>query len=727
LNFSKTWVARLLIAGFAAVAIASVAVAVYAAILFRSLPDASELADYRPPTATRVFAWDGTLIGEFSRERRVFVGYDQIPPRLAQAFLAAEDKNFFQHGGVDYNGLSRAMIKNVANLINGRRLEGGSTITQQVAKNVLLNSDVTVGRKVKEAILASRLESSLSKQRILELYLNEIWLGYRSFGVAAASYSYFGKSLNELTLAECAYLASLPKGPDNYHPKRHHKQAIDRRNWVLGEMESMGWISHAEAVQAKAEPLVVQDVPIRTRYKDADYFLEAVRRSALDHLGRSADEKGYYLRTTLDSNLQTAARIALMKGLEAYDHRHGWRGAWGTVTVAPGWAKAALKISRPAERKTWEAAVVERAEGSRVDILTASTEQRGVLAVEDVFWASNGPGLKVGDLIFVEKTSGGAWRLRQVPNVNGALVAMDPWTGRVVALVGGYSYSLSNFNRATQAARQPGSSFKPFVYATALENGYTPASKVVDSALKLRGRDGEDWSPENYHKRFYGSQYLRRGLELSINAMTVRLAQNVGMKKIRDTAKAFGVVDDMPLVLSTALGSAETTPIRLTGAYAPFVNGGYRVEPHMIELAQDREGKVVYRADSRICGSCRAAFTDAESPRLSKPGPQVIDPITAYQIASMLQGVVQRGTAAQVSSLGYPLGGKTGTTNEYRSAWFVGFSRDLVVGVYVGFDDNHSLGEGETGAVDSVPIFMDFMSVDFSGRPGRSLPARHRA
>lgn len=714
----QKWAAIAGVTALSVIALAGFALAVYAAWLFHDMPDAGDLQDYRPPTATRVYAWDGTLIGEFSRERRIFVQYDQIPPHLIYAFLAAEDRNFFEHNGVDVGGLSRAMIKNVGNAMAGRRLEGGSTITQQVAKNVLLTSDRTVGRKLKEAILAQRLENSLTKQQILELYLNEIWLGYRSYGVAVAAYNYFGKAINDLTIAEAAYLAAVPKGPDNYHPIRNKARAIQRRNWVLGQMAEAGWITRAQAQTAMKEDLKVQPAPSRAQYRDADYFVEEVRRRALATLGPRLNEGGYYMRTTLDPRLQTAAREALMEGLERYDRRHGWRGAWGQVEVAEGWEKAALKKSPPSERRAWQAALVDSVSGGSVRVRPVKDGAPGLLASEDVSWARAGKGLSAGDLVFVEPAQGGGYRLKQVPLVNGALVAMEPHTGRVLAMVGGYSFSLSKFNRATQAQRQPGSAFKPFVYATALENGYTPASTVADAQISLVGaKEGEVWSPENYNHEYYGSLPLRRGLELSRNTMTVRLAQGVGMRKISDMAVRTGVSDKMMPVLAMALGAGETTPFRLTAAYAPFVNGGRKVDPHLIELVQDREGKTLLRADKRECPKCDAGFNGEESPRLPVTGQQVMDPITAYQITSMLEGVVQRGTATQARVLGRPVAGKTGTTNEYRSAWFVGYTPQIVVSVFIGFDDNRSLGSSETGGVASVPIFIDFMTEAMKGVP----------
>jgi penicillin-binding protein 1A len=710
-----------------AIAVAGFAMALWAAWLFHDMPDAADLADYHPPTATRAYAIDGTLIGEFSRERRIFVPYDNIPPQLAQAFLAAEDHNFFKHRGVDVSGLGRAMARNVLNAARGRRFEGGSTITQQVAKNILLTNDPTIGRKLKEAILAGRLEDTLTKERILELYLNEIWLGYRSFGVGAAAYNYFGKSINDLTLAEAAYLAAVPKGPDNYHPIRRKAQAIARRNWVIDQMADQGWVSRGEAERAKREDLLVQAEPTRAKYRDADYFVEEVRRRGLATMGSRLTEGGYYMRTTLDPRMQSAARTALMNGLEAYDRRHGWRGAWGRVTTLAGWEDIARKTAKPAERRTWRAAVVTDVGGGQVTVRTIDGAT-GLIAGEDIAWARRGKGIGTGDLVWVAPNEEGAgFRLKQIPQVNGAMVAMEPYSGRVLAMVGGYSFSLSSFNRATQAQRQPGSAIKPIVYATALENGYTPSSVVMDAPITLIGANGQAWRPENYEKKYYGALQLRKGLELSRNTMTVRLAQSVGMTKISGMAEQLGVTKRMDRVLAMALGSGETTVFKMAGAYASFVNGGKKVEPHLIEMVQDREGKTIFRADRRECERCDAGFSGAESPRIPRAGAQVMDPITAYQITSMLQGVVQRGTATQALSLGKPVGGKTGTTNDYRSAWFMGFSPQLVVGVYIGFDDNRSLGNGETGSVAAVPIFVEFMQEALKDAPAEEFVAPKNA
>ena len=713
----ERWIAIAGIAVLSVIAVAGFALAIYAAWLFHGMPDASDLADYRPPTATRVYAWDGTLIGEFSRERRIYVPYDQIPPKLAEAFLAAEDHNFFRHSGIDVGGLGRALIKDLWNGVRGKRFEGGSTITQQVAKNVLLNNDPTIGRKLKEAILARRLEQSLTKEQILDLYLNEIWLGYRSYGVGAAAYNYFGKSLSDLDLAEMAYLAALPKGPDNYQPVTHKAAALIRRNWILGQMVELGWVSRAEGQAAMKEDLKVQTAPSRAHYRDADYFVEEVRQEALGSLGQKLNEGGYYMRTTLDPRLQSMARESLMKGLETYDHGKGWRGAWGHVATLDNWEQAAKAISQPSERRAWRPAVIEEVAGNSARV-QVDGDRPGELLPQDVRWATAGKGLSRGDLVFVEPAAGGGYNLRQVPQVNGAIVVVEPYSGRVLALVGGYSYSLSKFNRATQAMRQPGSAFKPFVYATALENGYTPATQVLDAPIELRGASADEtWKPRNYENKYYGMLTLRKGLELSRNTMTVRLAQAIGMPKIRDTAIRAGVVNDMSPVLAMALGAGETTPFKLTGAYSAFINGGRKVEPHLIELVQDREGKTAYRADKRDCPGCSGPYQGEDPPGLQPEGKQIFDPITAYQMTSMMQDVVAHGTAYQAHVLGPEYGGKTGTTNEYRSAWFVGFNPQMVVGIFVGFDDNRSLGENQTGAVAAVPIFIDFMSQAMRGRP----------
>ena len=730
------------------VAVGGLGLAIYAALLFRGLPDAAELAEYRPPTSTRVYAWDGTLIAQLGQERRIFTPYDQIPPLVIRAFLAAEDHKFFEHGGIDVEGLGRAMSRDVFRAANKQRLQGGSTITQQVAKNILLTNEQTFGRKVKEAILAQRIEQTLPKSRILEIYLNQIGLGNRAYGVGAAAYNYFGKTLGELDLAQIAFLAACPRGrpTTTHHPqgRRHRAAQLDPGPDGPARLGRDG-----PAVQAAMqEDLVVQTKPERTHYRDADYFVEEVRQRAKGTISKTAENDGLYLRTTLDSRLQSAARMALMKGLESYDRRHGWRGPWGHTDVSPDWAKAADVKPAPAERRTWDRRP-DRQGGRRRGRhhhrqgrdrrhhrrrRGLGQRRQGAAAGRPGLCGAVNPGSKF-------------YNLRQVPAVNGALVVIEPKSGRVLALVGGYSFSLSNFNRATQAARQPGSSFKPFVYATALENGFTPASTVLDAPIYLNGGGGKVYSPENYEHTYSGQTPLRNGLVFSKNTMTVRLAKAVGMHKIVDAAARFGVADHLPPYLPAALGAGEVTPFRLTAAYSEFANGGKRIQPHLIELAEDHTGQVVWKADRRDCPDCGEPFDGEESPRIPPDGTQVMDPITAYAMTLMLEGVTQVGTGAEVGKTfgARPIAGKTGTTNDYRSAWFVGYTPDLVVGAFVGFDDNRSLGDKETGAKAAIPIWIDFMQdalkdqpvTDFTAPPGREdgldprpqggLPPRHRA
>ncbi len=728
LKSSERWFAVAGTIAMTVVAIAGFAVAIYAAWLFHDMPDGSELADFHPVTSARVFAWDGTLIGEYGQERRIYVPYNRIPPQLAEAFLAAEDRNFFQHNGVDVGGLSRAMGKNVFNFLTGKRFEGGSTITQQVAKNLLLGNERTLGRKLKEVIMARRLEASLSKEQILELYLNDIYLGYRSYGIGAAAFNYFGKSVDELSLAQMAYLGALPKGPENYRPSNHKAEAMARRNWVLGEMAKDGFCTKADADAAMKEDLVIQSKPLRAKYQDADYFVGEVELRAKKLEGDAIYRDGFYIKTTLDPHLQTMAREALMNGLEVYDRRHGWRGAWGSIPVTANWQddaaaaydRLADNLQMPSERPDWQVAMVSGKGGVQL----VDSGKSGTIRAVDVAWASAGKGLKPGDLVYVEPdTTDGVYKLKQVPAVNGALVAVDPYTGRIEAMVGGYSYSLSKFNRATQALRQPGSSIKPFVYAAALQNDFTPASIIDDSPVSMMGGDGKLWTPENYEHDYLGPQPMRKGIELSRNLMTIHLAEKVGIDKITQKIVSYGVLDQMPAEMSMVLGAGEVAPYRLATSYSIFVNGGRKVKPHLIDEIQDRDGTVVYKADERTCpAACTTPFDGLQSPRLPPQGDVVMDDITAYQINSFLQGVTIRGTAAAAKSLGFPVGGKTGTTNDFRSAWFMGFDTDMVVGVFVGFDDNRSLGEHETGAVAALPIWIDFMANVHKDKPKKDFP-----
>jgi penicillin-binding protein 1A len=699
----------------------------------RGLPDHKTLAEYQPSITTRVHAADGRILAEFAIERRVFVPYEKIPRQVVAAFLSAEDKSFYSHPGVSLPDIARAALQNLANL-GQRRPVGASTITQQVAKNMLLTNEVSLERKVKEAILALRIEEALPKRRILELYLNEIYLGFGAYGVAAAALNYFDRSLDELTLAEAAFLAVLPKAPNNYNPQRFNARAIERRDWVLGRMLEDGQIGQAEYDEARAQPIVTRSRgPEDTVH--ADYFAEEVRRELFQRYGeRELFRGGLVVRTSMDPKIQDIAERALRKGLLAYDRRHGWRGPMARIEGNPvDFGRALAQIARPPGAPAdWRSALVLRLANDSVEIGFADGT-KGAIAFEDMRWARKpereqrlGPPLRnpsealaVGDVVLVEKAAGdNRFALRQIPNVGGAIVALDPHSGRVRALVGGWSFEQSQFNRATQALRQPGSSFKPFVYLPALDNGFTPASLVLDAPIVIdQGPGMPPWRPANYSRNFYGPSPLRVGIEQSRNLMTIRLAQAVGMEKIAATAEGLGVVDKLQPTLAMALGAGETTLMRMTTAYSMFVNGGRRITPSLIDRIQDREGRTIWKQDPRLCESCGEIFTGEEPPTLAETRALAIDPATAYQMTSMLQGVVQRGTGRRLLELNRPLAGKTGTTNDSFDTWFVGFSPDLTVGVWVGFDNPRTLGPNETGSSVAVPIFRDVMAEALQGVP----------
>jgi len=721
--------------------------------LSNDLPSYDHLADYAPPVMTRVHAGDGSLIAEYARERRIFVPIETVPDYVVEAFLAAEDKNFYTHTGVDARGVLRAVIDNIWNVLNDRRLVGASTITQQVAKNFLLSSDVTIERKVKEALLALKLERAFTKDEILELYLNQIYLGFGSHGVAAAALNYFDKSLTELSLAEAAYLAALPKAPNNYHPFRRRDRAIARRNWVIGRMLDNEFITSYQASVARSEDLVVTPRAFGAQIVEANYFVEQVRRDLYERYGEEQlYESGLSVRTTLDTHLQRAARTALRNGLRAYDQRHGWRGAVATLEANTTWTNALSEMDIPGDLAPWTLGVVIGLSETEVKIGLRPTRDvsgafldeviTSTIPLSEMTWARRfiddthlGPEIErpqdvlaIGDVVYVEPVSeaaageGGAseyYALRQIPDVNGGIVVLDPHTGRILALQGGFSYNLSEYNRAVQAARQPGSAFKPFVYAAALDRGFTPSSLVLDAPFVMdQGPGLALWKPENYGHRFYGPSTLRLGIEKSRNVMTVRLAQNIGMGVVRDYARRFGIRDNLPTVLSMALGAGETTLLRLTTAYAMLVNGGHKISPTLIDRIQDRHGATIYRHDTRACDACVATLWENQSaPILPDDRARVLSPQTAYQVVSMLEGVVERGTGRSVRAVGVPLAGKTGTTNDERDAWFVGFSPDLAVGVFVGFDAPRAMGRGETGGKVAAPIFRDFMTVALGGTP----------
>lgn len=717
---------------FCALGVAAVAV-VYVADLSSKLPDYTVLKDYQPPVTTRVHAADGTLLGEYARERRLFQPIETIPPVLINAFLSAEDKDFYKHGGIALDGIVRALRDNVMAKLDGNNSiqGGGSTITQQVAKNFLLTSEQTWDRKIQEAILALRIESTYSKDKILELYLNEIFLGLNSYGVAAAALNYFDKALYQLSLSEAAYIAALPKGPNNYHPFRRPKQAIERRNWVLDRMVENGYVTVTQADAAKQEPLNVVPRQSGSQLYSAEYFTEEVRRQ----LGKMFGEEELYggglsVRTTLSPKLQEYARRALMDGLIRYDRNEGFREPVATVDIAGDWGPAVNAIKPLGDVPEWTLAVVletgdnQATIGLRpetdVDGKVSATRNTGVLAGPDIKWVSQRLQnvLKVGDVVYVSPVAdkSGHYTLEQVPELEGALVAMDPRTGRVLAMVGGFSFAESEFNRATQALRQPGSSFKPIVYSAALDNGYTPASVVLDAPIEVINGDGSIWRPENYAQQFYGPQTLRRGIERSRNVMTVRLAKDIGMPLVAEYAQMFGIYDELPPLLAMSLGAGETTDMRMTAAYATIANGGRRITPTLIDRIQDRYGKTIYRHDERICDGCVAEdWANQAEPLLIDSREQVLDPMTAYQITSMMEGVVQRGTGTAAKRLGRPVAGKTGTSNDYKDAWFIGFTPELAVGVYVGFDTPRNMGRQATGGEMAVPIFTDFVEKALRG------------
>jgi penicillin-binding protein 1A len=712
----------------------------------RDLPDYDQLADYQPPITTRVHAGNGSLITEYAVERRVFVPIGAVPHRVVDAFLAAEDQHFYEHPGIDPIGIARAIVTNLRNIGTGRRPEGASTITQQVAQNFLLTKEVSIRRKIREAMIALRIERAYSKDKILELYLNEIYLGASSYGVAAAAINYFGKSLDELTVAEAAFLAALPKAPNNYHPVRHPEAARARRNYVVRRMLEDGAITPEEAGIAEAAPLVAP--PDSTgAYAAAPYFAEEVRRELAARYGdASLYEGGLSVRATLDPHLQRIADAALRDGLVDYDRRHGWRGSLAHFETMDDWRRRLAGTPLPPGAGTWRLAAVLEVAGGAAQIGFAEPGAAGTIPLSALRWArapladglvgaspaSVADVVAVGDIVLVEPVTDngeeqyppGTYGLRQVPEIQGAIVALDPHTGRVLAMSGGIAYEASEFNRATQAWRQPGSAFKPFVYMAALDSGFTPSTQILDAPFVIdQGPGLGKWKPANYTREFYGPSPMRLGVEKSRNLMTVRLAQTIGMEKVAQYAEKLGVVENLPRQLSMSIGAGETTLLRLTTAYAMIVNGGKRVTPTLIDRIQDRHGRTVLRHDQRSCDGCNGvAWAGQEPPVPPDTREPVLDSGTAYQMVSMLQGVVERGTGRRISEIGKPLAGKTGTTNDSFDAWFVGFTPDLVVGVFTGFDTPRPLGKGETGSSVAAPVFKAFMAAALADQP--AIPFR---
>jgi penicillin-binding protein 1A len=723
----------------------------------RDLPSYDSLAKYEPPVMTRIHAHDGSLIAEYARERRIFVPINTIPRMVVGAFLSAEDKRFYEHGGIDFIGVTRALVKNIQN--PGRRPEGASTITQQVAKNFLLTNELKYERKLKEAILAIRIERAYSKDKILELYLNEIYLGIGSYGVAAASLNYYNKELSDLAPEEVAYLAALPKAPNNYHPFRRTKEATARRNWILDEMAENGYITRQAAEAGKAKPLQVNIRPFGAHIFAAEFFAEEVRRSLLAQYGEDRlYGGGLSVRTTLDPVMQGYGRKALADGLVAFDRDRGWRGPVQKIDANGDWGAVLGQIDVASDLAPWRLGVVLEVQKAKIVVgLRPGRQQDGALAkereaveipYEEMRWAgkfiatdrSKGAAPKQpqdvvspGDVIYVAPKDPanlkGTWSLMQVPEVGGGLVAMDPHTGRVLAVVGGFSFAMSQFDRAMQARRQPGSSFKPLVYAAALDNGYKPTSIILDAPIEIdQGPGKEVWRPENYNRdKSYGPSTLRVGIEKSRNQMTVRLAQDMGMPLITEYSRRFGVYDDLLPVLAMSLGAGETTLLRMATAYSALANGGKQVKATLIDRIQDRWGRTVWRHDDRTCNACQADKWQGQAePDVPDDRKQILDPHTAFQMTSMLEGVVQRGTATIVKQMvpGVPLAGKTGTTNESKDTWFVGYSPDLVVGVFIGYDTPKPMGKSATGGQVSAPIFANFMKTAIGDKkvPFRSPP-----
>jgi penicillin-binding protein 1A len=722
----------------------------------RDLPDYQKLADYEPPIVSRVYAADGHLIGEFASEKRIFVPYATIPKRVVNAFIAAEDQRFFSHPGIDIFGIARAAY---ANFLGGAKKQGGSTITQQVAKNFFLSSKRDYERKIKEMILSFRIERAYTKDRILELYLNQIDLGRQSFGVAAAAQAYFGKSLDELTVAEAAFLAVLPKAPSLLSRSANEGLAKSRRAYVIQRMLEDGYISKAEADEAKAAPLGVKPPPPYISL-GAEYFVEEVRREMLAKHGEDKMKAGgFVIRSTLDPKLQAFADAALRRGLVAYDKRHGWRGAVANLKDgqgerwADGWRQKLRKVQAPAGHGDWPLAFVLEIDDKGADIGMADG-RRGRIPLTELTWArkqgeivveqgkpafktATGPQikkatdvLKQGDVVLVERISvdsqnkpvpSDTYTLRQVPEVTGSLVAMDPHTGRVVAMSGGFSFWLSQFNNVTQAWRQPGSSFKPYVYLAALQEGFTPSTIILDAPIVVKFGD-KTYRPRNASGKFYGPTPLRTGIEQSRNLMTVRLAEATGLEKVVDLVGKLGVSDKLEPVMAMALGAYETTAMRHVTAYSMIVNGGRKITPTLVDRIQDRYGRTIYRHDDRKCDKCsQVAFSGQTMPELPTGREQVVDEDNAFQMVNMMQGVVQRGTATIVAALGRPVAGKTGTTNDVLDAWFVGFTPDLAVSVWVGFDKPRTLGPQEQGGVTAAPIFLDFMKSATKDMPPRNF------
>jgi len=676
-----------------------------------NIPDYKFLMNYKPPVSSKVYSGNGELVADFSREKRIFIPYNSIPKKVIHSFLSAEDKNFFSHPGVDAKGVLRAFLNNITNILSSKRLEGASTITQQVAKNFLLTNEVSLNRKIKEAILAFRIERALSKERILELYLNQIYLGSGAYGVAAASLEYFDKSIKDLNYSQAALLAALPKAPSRYNPYQNIELAKFRRNLVLKNLLDNDYIDLKEYEKLKNEKIILNKSK-KIFLEDAQYYIEDVRKNIIKTLTYDkVYNQGFNINTPINLKLQKIATETLREGLILYDQRKGWRGSLTNKKYSDNWFKDLDKFRLEKSLK-WELAIIKRINKFSVDIETEN-KLEGVIEYKDISWTKKEFNnlFNKGDIVYVKNIKDNKFSLKQLPKINGGIVVMDPYTGRVLALSGGFSFKISEFNRATQALRQPGSAFKPFIYAIALENNFTPSSIILDAPLVLeQGSDLKMWKPENYGKKFYGPSTLRVGLEKSRNLMTVRIAQNLGINKIINFSKDLGIYENPDELLSISLGSAETTLLKLTSAYSVFLNGGKLVNPIIIDRIQDSEGKTIFNNEKRKCTNCdQISYLSNDYPDIKNNHKQIFSPQTAFQMTSILEGVVERGTGKKLRELKLNIAGKTGTTNNNTDTWFIGYTSNLLIGVYIGADNPKPLGKYETGSKTALPVFKDFV------------------
>ena len=681
------------------------------------LPDYKKLTNYQPPISSRVYSDDSKLIAEYALEKRLFIPFESIPEKVINSFLSAEDKNFFKHPGIDAKGILRAIINNVKNIAQNKRLEGASTITQQVAKNFLLTNEISLKRKIKEAILAFRIERSYSKERILELYLNQIYLGQGTYGIAAASLEYFDKSIKDLNYPEAALLAALPKAPSKYNPYKFPKIAEFRRNLVLQNLSENGFISKEELQIFRNKKIDLKKRKIEI-LNEANSYTEEVRRIVKNIYGfEKLYSQGLSISTPLKINYQIQALKSLRKGIEDFDRRRGWRGPITNKIKNKNWEKKILQYKLD-PTLNWNFAEIISIDENELTFKAINEKKKnfkGVLSLRDIKWTlKQNKSLKdahqIGDILFVKKENN-RWKIKQYPRVNGGIVVLDPFNGNILALVGGFNFKTSEFNRVTQAKRQPGSAFKPIVYAAALENGFAPNTIILDAPfVESQGAGLKNWKPENYGKKFYGPSTFRKGIEYSRNLMTVRIAKILGLEKILKLSQELNIYEDIPELLSVSLGAAETTLIDLSSAYAPFVNGGKKVSPKLISRIQDRRGKTIYQEKNRACVGCDKFISeDNQLPKIEITSKRVISEETAYQMTSILQGTVERGTAKKLKTLKVPLAGKTGTTNNNFDAWFIGFTSEIVIGVYIGYDKPKTLGKNETGSKAALPIFKDFI------------------